>query len=259
MSNDLFTGCREVNETWLKGWGCEVRHLGFCVLARHPDFAEFNALYDLSSPSDLVRVLAVAEREFPSGCAVYVPNSPQFEDCHATLTQMGYLPAFRTQTLAAKAQAQPGPSGHRVGLAAVEPGSFDLWGYLYQKNFAISPGVMAADRARWRALMQSTPAAHFFLVTVSGEPIGTVQLVAPGNRCCGIYGLSIAPQLRSVTLLGRVHRELAIAGARLDSDWVCFDRLRPARGRTGRPTRQQFRWRRLELFVVSSDTGYRAQ
>ena len=254
---------RHTNMVWLQGWGCEVRDWGFCVTVRNPDFAEYNAIVDLKQAGFLDRALELVESEFaqsPARPTIYLSAEAAFESARSSLAHAGYHPVTRTQRLVARNGQFLSSTRTGMRLIPTTADSLSQWILLYQENYGIVPRDSAANVRRWTRLFSDVPAVHFFLIEAAGDVAGTVQLVATGNGCCGIYGLSMRRSLHSLFTLRALYRELLAKFIELGAEWLCFERLRPITRRSeaaSRPSQKRIRWQDIDWEVLALEWGYR--
>jgi hypothetical protein len=238
-----------------------VQRLDFCVLVRHPQFQDYNAVYDLSTPGDVERAVRLARggRNGGGPVTIYLSDAPEFAPAGEQLERLGYKPAFRTESLVAETPPRASAKREdalRVKLVAVDEATLPRWIELYASNFSTGAS-RAANENRWTRLFRSEVASHFFLIKKDGTASGTVQLISPGNGCCGVFSLSMLPRERGLNTLGQIYRELLRHAGGHGCRWLSFDRLRPAKRRKARAGRGSLLFQQLHWMVVSSETGYR--
>lgn len=258
-SNRLLQKSREVNEVWLRSWGCQVRHHGFCSSVTHPSVSEFNALYDIRSPEDIDSVLDLAIRMADrSGLrpTVLLPDRAEFTDAVQKLVWQGYHLRTRNETIVVETSFAAGLETEAASMQSVTEDTLQAWIGLYRANSGSRKESAITDEVRWGAAFRGEPRVHFYFLDLSTRNRGTVQLVEANNGCCGIFSLTIPVAVRQLRLLRLVSKSVFRAAVQLGCDYATFDRVRPASRR--RPTRGLLTLRRNGLcwHIVSTESGY---
>jgi hypothetical protein len=251
--NDLLLKARETSEVWLRAWGCQIRHLDFCTLIRHSESPDYNAIYDIASPSAVAAALRLAAEvasDMGSQPTLFIPNSPEFAAAHQRLAALGCSAAARSETIAVSVELPSVASEPNFRLKPVVAAALDRWIDFYETNSAHAPG---SDRHRWTQVFESEPGVQFLLIEPGGEACGTAQITDVGNGCCGVYSVSMPVRLRGLRFLKRLRNVLTSYARARNCAWLTFDRLRPlsrvkriASGESAGSSRQ----------ILSSETGY---
>jgi hypothetical protein len=253
---------RETNRLWLESRGCAVRNVGFGVLVRHPQFAEFNAIYDLADPAKVDEALELADREFPPGSqspTIFLPLDAKFDEARWRMQEADLRPVFRSETLAAQlARGRVFPASP-FRLRPVTEQTMDRWLQIYMENYGIGGPRAAAERQQWLHVFSSAENIQFCLVENYGVPVGTAQFVMGPGGWCGVYALSIARARRGLESLKFLMQQVLESAAQAGASWVFFDRLRPVSRATIRSQsiRRDLQWRGFEWRVLSAEIGFR--
>lgn len=257
---DPLIGARHANELWLRGWGCEVQEWAFCRAVRHPDIAEYNAIYDLRSPKDVGAAIDLArDIAYAPGrpVTIFVPDSPDFQQAALELKREGYIATHQSQSVVVDCTSF-GKRKLRQGvlLSRVTPLTIGAWIDTYERNYGSQMVPSEAGRSRWMRLFGSEPRVLFLLLESRGYPYGTAQLADPGNGCCGVYSLSVVSECRGTSNLRHVAWQLIQLVLQRGSRWLSFDRVRPvSRMKVVRGTLAPEPSRLWQ--TVSSEIGYR--
>jgi hypothetical protein len=255
----LLERSRQVNEVWLRSWGCRVEHHGFCTSVSHPSVSDFNALYDLRSADDLEPALRLAGQmaaQTSRHPAILLPDTAAFVGAQHTLLSHGYEVRLRSETIVVEAAEAGRIAPGEVAVQPVTEDTVTLWVDLYVANYGVTGVPAWVNRERWLNAFRGEPRVHFFFLDLAGRARGTVQLVEANNGCCGVYSLTLPSASRRLHLLRLVGAAVVAASKQMGCQLISFDRLRSASRRGVHRSLRTLGRDGLRFYVVSSDMGY---